>query len=139
MSILLPEQADALKELQECGRLVGADVVVIGAVAYRAWMRDEYRTTEDVDAAVALDLEELSKLTRQLVERGWRQDERLDHRWHSRRAARIDLLPVGTKARQQKQIIWPRAEGRMSLVGFEHVFRETVECELAPGLKRDDC
>jgi hypothetical protein len=39
---------------------------VIGAVAYRVWMRDQYRTTEDVDAAVALDLEELSKLTREL-------------------------------------------------------------------------
>ena len=38
MTVLLSEQADALREVQSlCGRL-DVDVVVIGAVAYRTWV-----------------------------------------------------------------------------------------------------
>lgn len=59
MTTLLPEQADAVRQIQDiCGRLA-VDVVVIGAVAYRLWIDDRYRTTEDVDLVVGLDLVDL--------------------------------------------------------------------------------
>ena len=46
--------------------------------------------------------------------------------------ARIDLLRIGEQARGTGYVTWPKAEMRMSVVGFEHVFAEAVEKELAP-------
>lgn len=135
MTVLLPEQADALREIQAiCGPLA-VDVVVIGAVAYRAWVRDEHRATDDVDVVVALDLPDLPQLTNPLLGRGWRQDQRREHRWFSPNGARVDLLPVGGQARRDRRIVWPLGESTMSLVGFDHVFNDAVEQDLAPGLK----
>lgn len=133
--MLLPEQVEALRGLERACRELGADVVVIGAIAYRAWVANDYRSTEDVDAAVALDMDEFSRLTERLVADGWRQEPRLEHRWRSPEGARVDLLPVGSKTRHTKEIVWPRGETRMSVVGFEHVFRDAVRRELAPGLE----
>jgi predicted nucleotidyltransferase len=132
---LFPEQIEALRELQALCREIETDVVVIGAIAYRVWVSDEKRTTEDLDVAVAVDLEELHILTEGLVSRGWRQDKRYEHRWYSPANARLDLLPAGTKAREEKQITWPLAGTRMRLIGYDHVFADAVECQLAPGLK----
>jgi len=135
MTVLLPEQAEALGEIQAiCGPLA-VDVVVIGAVAYRTWVQDEYRATEDVDVVVALDLPDLPQLTNPLMERGWRQDQRREHRWFSGNGARVDLLPVGGQARRDRRLVWPLGETTMSLVGFGHVFNDAVERELAPGLR----
>jgi hypothetical protein len=39
------------------------DVAVIGAVAYRTWVQDAQRVTEDVDLVVGLDLSDLGRLT----------------------------------------------------------------------------
>ncbi len=59
MTVLLAEEADALREVHNiCGHL-HVDVVVIGAVAYRTWVQDEQRVTEDVDLVVGLDLSDL--------------------------------------------------------------------------------
>jgi predicted nucleotidyltransferase len=134
MTMLLPEQADAFRQVQDvCGRLA-AEVVVIGAIAYRVWVDDPSRTTEDVDVVVALDLVDLPRLTDPLIASGWRQDPRREHRWISPSRARIDLLPAGARARRDRYVDWPRAETRMSLVGFDHVFQDAVERELAPGV-----
>lgn len=132
--MLLPEQAEALRQLHDLCRQLAVDLVLIGAIAYRIWMPDEHRMTEDVDAVVALDLDELPQLTDRLVAHQWRQDERHEHRWHTPGKARFDLLPVGPRARRERQMVWPRAETRMSVVGFDHVFADAVECEVAPGL-----
>jgi predicted nucleotidyltransferase len=134
MTTLLPEQVDALRHIQNiCGRLA-VDVVVIGAIAYRLWVDDQHRLTEDVDLVVALDLVDLPRLTDPLVAGGWRQDPRREHRWISPSGARTDLLPAGVQARRDGYLDWPLGETRMSLVGFDHVFRDAVERELAPGL-----
>ncbi len=134
MTMLLPEQADAVRQIQDICRRLAVDIVVIGATAYRLWVDDQYRTTEDVDVVVALDLEDLPRLTDPLVAGGWRQDPRREHRWISSSRARIDLLPAGARARRDRYLDWPLAETRMSLVGFDHVFQDAVERELAPGL-----
>jgi len=135
MTLFLPEQRDGLRELLELCRSTDIDVVIIGAMAYRFWIDDPHRHTEDVDVVLALDLDELSKLGEPLAERGWRQDARLEHRWRNPQGARFDVLPVGRKAQLEKEILWPRSGIRMNVVGFDHVFRDAVEFEVVAGLK----
>ncbi len=134
MNWLLPEQLTALTELQAaCGRQ-GADVVIIGAAAYRSWFHDPGRYTEDVDVAVAIDLEEFAQLAEALAGLGWRQEERKEHRWRAPSGARVDLLPAGRKLRAAGRIEWPRSGMVMKLVGFEHVFAQAVNREVGPGV-----
>ena len=40
MTTLLPEQADALRDIQAVCRYLNVDIVVIGAAAYLAWVQD---------------------------------------------------------------------------------------------------
>lgn len=135
MKVLLPEQVDALRELQQICQEIGVDLILIGAIACRVWLVDEDRQTEDIDAAVALDLEAFPRLTERLTARGWRQDPRWEQRWHAPQKARVDLLPIGPKARREKRILWPRADMQMSVVGYDHIFQDAVERELAPALE----
>lgn len=135
MTTLLPEQAQALRDLQRvCGEL-GIDFVIIGAVAIGVWMPDDRRLTEDVDVAVALDADAFTSLAERLTIRGWRRDARWEPRWLSAHGARVDLLPVGVRARQVQQIVWARAETVMRVVGYDHVFAHAVAHDLAAGLR----
>ncbi len=134
MIVLLVEQVEAVRALRDVCHELGVDMVVIGAIVYRAWIDDETRVTEDIDVAVALDLNELPLLTEKLAARGWQQDHHREHRWMAPSDARVDLLPIGKKAREQKQLTWPLAGTTMSLVGFDHVFANAVDRELAPDL-----
>jgi predicted nucleotidyltransferase len=133
--VLLPEQTRALRELRDCCQAIGTDMVVIGAMALRVWLPDMQRATEDIDAAVTLDLDQLPQLTEQLTAAGWRQDPRSEHRWYSRENARFDLLPIGEQARREKHLFWPRAETLMQAIGYDYVFRDAVEHEFAPDLE----
>jgi predicted nucleotidyltransferase len=134
MNELLPEQIEALAELQQTAKDRAVEVVLIGAAACRAWVKDEYRMTEDIDLVVGVDLSELPRLTQPLLECGWRKDRRWEQRWISGGGARVDLIPVGGQARREKRLTWPLGETTMSLVGVEHVFRDAVERAMAPGL-----
>jgi predicted nucleotidyltransferase len=107
MTLLLPEQVDALQELRSVCEVLAIEIVVIGATALRAWIPDAPRLTEDVDVAIALDLDAFGPLTTRLANLGWRPDSRWEPRWHTRGHARVDLLPVGLRARQDRQIRWP--------------------------------
>jgi predicted nucleotidyltransferase len=135
MSALLPEQVDALRELRETCHGIGVDIVLIGAMALRIWLPDVRRLTEDVDVAVALDTSEFTSLAVRLTGLGWRADSRWEPRWHSRDGARVDLLPVGPRARRERRVAWPRAETVMRVVGYDGVFSEAVRCEMALGLE----
>ncbi len=128
---LLPEQVEALRQLQRAYQDAGVDAVIIGATAYRVWIDDD-RRTQDVDVAVAVDVDQLTPLTDRLKAAEWTQDPRREERWLTRSGARIDLLPIGEQARRAGHVTWPKAEMRMSVAGFEHVFAEAVEKELAP-------
>jgi predicted nucleotidyltransferase len=134
MTPLLPEQVDALRELRDVCDVLAIEIVVIGATALRVWIPDAQRLTEDVDVAVALDLDAFGPLTARLVNLGWHPDSRWEPRWHSQGHARVDLLPVGLRARAEKTIRWPRAETVMRVVGYDGVFRQAVLCTLAAGL-----
>jgi predicted nucleotidyltransferase len=128
---LLPEQVLALRQLQRACREAGVNAVIIGAIAYRIWIDDD-RRTQDVDVALAVEIDQFGSLTRHLEAAGWVPDPKREERWVTNNGARIDLLPIGEQARQTGYVTWPKAEMRMSVVGFEHVFAEAVEKELAP-------
>jgi len=128
---LLPEQVEALRQLQRACQDAGVDAVIIGATAYRVWIDDD-RRTQDVDVALAVDMDQFGSLTDRLHAAGWTQDLRREERWVTHTGARIDLLPIGEQARRTGYVTWPKAEMRMSVVGFEHVFAEAAEKELAP-------
>jgi predicted nucleotidyltransferase len=134
MIVLLPEQVDALHELRRVSLDLGTDIVVVGAIALRVWLPDIYRQTEDVDVAIALDLDALGAFTGLLAASGWRPDTRQEQRWHSVIGARVDILPIGLRARRERKVEWPRAETVMRLVGWDYAFMEAVDCNLAPGL-----
>jgi hypothetical protein len=93
MNVLSPEQIEALRQLDRiCDRLE-VEAVIIGAIAYQIWIHDMNRHTYDVDAAVAIELDELPRLTDQLKAEGWRQNARMEQRWETLGGARIDLIP----------------------------------------------
>jgi predicted nucleotidyltransferase len=135
MTALSPEQIASLRELQKACERLGVDAVLIGAIAFRIGMADRSRHTEDVDVALAIDLDDLPRLTSLLQEYRWKQDPRREHRWRTSAGARFDLIPAGAKLRQARQLEWPVSKMRMSLAGFEHVFADAVEFQIAEGLR----
>ena len=134
MPELTAAQFADLRALRDYGAALGADLVIIGAIAYQVHFPGELRHTGDIDFAVALDLNEFAELERRLRRDGWNQFTNREHRWRSTRGTIMDLLPAGPKLREAKQITWPKSQFRMSLVGFEHVFTNTLPVEFAPDL-----
>jgi predicted nucleotidyltransferase len=110
------------------------ELVIIGATAYRMFVDDPYRETLDVDVAVAVDLDDFRKLAARLNRCGWRQSDRQEHRWRGASGAIIDLIPAGVRLRAKKELVWPQSGVTMSLLGFDHVFREPVAQKLSSGL-----
>ena len=132
MTMLPAEQIEAVRQLDRiCSRL-GVEAVIIGAVAYRIWIRDTHRHTYDVDAAVAIELDDFPRLTDQLKADDWKQNERMEQRWEAREGARVDLIPAGPALRQQGHLVWPISGMKMSLAGFEHAFVDAVLYSFAP-------
>jgi len=134
MPELTAAQFADLRALRDYGAALGADLVIIGAIAYQVHFPGELRHTGDIDFAVALDLNEFAELERRLRRDGWNQFTNREHRWRSTRGTIMDLLPAGPKLREAKQITWPKSQFTMSLVGFEHVFTNTLPVEFAPDL-----
>jgi predicted nucleotidyltransferase len=73
---------------------------------------------------LAVDIDEFGSLTDRLQAAGWASDPKREERWVTKTGARIDLLPIGEQARRTGYVTWPKAEMRMSVVGFEHVSAE---------------
>ena len=90
MTKLTPDQEADLRELAAVCESMQADLVIIGATAYRLLVNDPYRTTQDVDLAVALDLDEFPNLIHRLKSREWHQSERQEQRWRGASGAIID-------------------------------------------------
>lgn len=56
MNVLTAEQAEDLLSLQQVTTELGVELVVIGAVAYRAFVSGTQRSTEDIDVALVSTL-----------------------------------------------------------------------------------
>jgi predicted nucleotidyltransferase len=132
MHALSPEQVPAARQLKAICDELGVDLVLIGAMAYRTWIDDPGRHTLDIDVAVAIDLDEFGYLTQALSSAGWKQEDKMEHRWTTLEGVRIDLLPAGPKLRKRSVLEWPISGMQMSLTGFEHVFRDSVPTSVAP-------
>lgn len=135
MRLLLPEQVADLQAVQRFCEQLGTQFVVIGALAYQAFIADVNRETADLDVAVALDMDEFDAFKKNLASEGWRRDRVEEQRWRGPTGSFLDILPAGPKARLAGHITWPESNMRMSLVGFDHVFTLGVERDLAPGCR----
>jgi len=82
---LLPEQVEAVRQLNHACQDAGVDAVIIGATAYRVWIDDD-RRTQDVDVALAVDIDQFGSVTEGLQAAGWTQDPRREERWVTRAA-----------------------------------------------------
>lgn len=134
MNLVTPEQAEDLLSLQQAMSKLGVELVVIGAIACRAFISGSQRHTEDIDVALALDLDDFGALETELASGGWARDLSQEQRWLGPRKSRMDILPAGPKLRAAGQLTWPRSGMIMSLTGFDYVFQQAVAIELAQGL-----
>lgn len=121
---LTEEQLADLKQLQELCDELNTQLIIIGAMAYRFHFPEIERYTTDIDLTVALDLDDFAELEVEIGKLGWERDKKKEHRWQSPRSTLIDLVPAGVKLREAKQLVWPKSQFSISLVGFEHVFSE---------------
>ena len=135
MTPISPAQIASLRQLQALCDSLGAEVVIGGAIALQIGVADWSRHTEDVDVVVAIDLDEFPRLTSLLEELGWKPYARREHHWLTSAGARLDLIPAGPALRKAQHLEWPISKMRMSLVGFEHVFADSVVVQLAPDLR----
>jgi predicted nucleotidyltransferase len=120
-------QLAALSELNDICRDRKTEAVIIGAVAFQAFYPNRDRYTRDIDLAVALDFEDFNLMQAELSQKGWKQEDRREHRWHSPNGEVLDIIPAGMQLRQAGQITWPASDMVMSLVGFEHVFKSAID------------
>lgn len=134
--MLTHEQTTDLAQMQALAGQRGAEVVIIGAAALLCFV-DLRRFTRDIDLAIALDLEDFAAFSTELTASGWVQEPSAEHRWHGPEGSTIDLMPAGPNLRAAKRVIWPESQFAMSLVGFEHVFAQSVPFPLSSevGLK----
>ena len=131
MSLLSPEQAADFASLQRVVVNLGSDLVVVGAMAYRAFFPESARHTEDIDIAIAMDLDDLARVESALTAGGWTRDANQDQRWRGPNSARMDIMPAGPKLRKAGRLTWPRSGMVMSLAGFDYAFEQAVEIDLA--------
>lgn len=131
---LTQDQIDDIREIRDLCAEFKVDFVIIGAIAFKLYFPDEDRFTEDIDTTIALDLDKFWEFTRSLEESGWKRDPIQEQRWRSRRRSYFDILPAGPELRRAKEIIWPKSQFAMSLVGFEHVFERAISHRIGPDL-----
>jgi len=134
MPELTESQIADLRALHQHCLALGADLVIIGAIAYQVHFPKENRHTGDIDFAVALDLDEFAELERRLLADKWVRFANREHRWRSPQGTILDLLPAGPKLRAAKQVTWPASQFTMSLVGFDHVFATNQQIQFATDL-----
>jgi predicted nucleotidyltransferase len=134
MPELTESQVTDLRALHKHCQALGADLVIIGAMAYQLHLPKEDRHTGDIDFAVALDLDEFAELEKRLLADHWIQFANREHRWRSPQGTILDLLPAGPKLQEAKQVTWARSQFTMSLVGLDHVFETARPFPLAPDL-----
>lgn len=128
---LSQQQIDDLIELQRLCAEVNTEPVIIGAIAYQIHFPCEDRHTSDIDAAVALDMDDFEALSKRLAQSGWSRI--YEHRWRSKRGTFLDLIPAGKRLREARQVTWSNGI-TMSLVGFDLVFSKAQVVRLADDL-----
>ncbi len=131
---LTEEQLADLIQLQGICNDLRAELVIIGAIAYKFRFPNVERYTADIDLTVALDLDEFAELETRMAQADWSRENNREHRWKSALGTLVDLLPAGVRLRTAKKLVWPKRQFSMSLVGFEHVFSEAISVKVNESL-----
>ncbi|MBX3269810.1 MAG: hypothetical protein KF729_06095 [Sandaracinaceae bacterium] len=111
---LTDAQLDAIREIRSVWP--GAELLLIGARALGAHIDMSYRSTEDLDLAIAVSLDDLSD--RLSSRSGWRRARAMEQRFYGPSGAIVDVLPVAPAS-----VATGKLECHtMSLVGFDLAF-----------------
>lgn len=131
MISLFPTQVETLRQLQDAGTQLGAEIALIGASAMRMWLDARWFTTDDVDVAVAVELPQLRELETALTKKGWKKVHTVGQRWKSPNNTIVDIVPAGERLRSREQTTDERGAMLMDLTGFEHVFKDAAVVDVA--------
>ncbi len=124
----MPLQPSELATLQPLIELWGSDhVLVIGAAALRHHLGMSWRTTQDLDLAVAPSPRSYQKA---LLDLGWTQDARIPHAWRTQRGVRVDIIPVDSNQPQPGRLEWRGQDRTMNLTGLRCAFETALEINL---------
>jgi predicted nucleotidyltransferase len=122
------EQIEAIRDVRDS--FPGVDVLLIGAFGLGHHIDLGYRATNDVDLAVAVELDEFpGALTTRLA----RTEDRYEHRFTTEQDVSLDILPAGPTLRADGKLRLPSGT-EMSLVGFDVAFEHYAPVSLAPDL-----
>lgn len=107
-----------------------ARIALVGAEAIGCHIRLTWRTTSDLDLAIAVAdaTQGLSRL------KGWVQSPRKEHEWRAPNGLRLDILPISPEALRRGFLTWPKSGQVMSVAGFRQALAAESQ-EFAPGLR----
>ena len=130
MGELSDDAMAALRRLRSV--LPEADILVVGATALARHIPFDYRTSDDLDLVLGVDLDGFRQAADELAD--WHRTEgAAEHRFHTDRGLQLDLVPAGEELRARGFVPW--AEGfEMNLLGFDLAFAHAERVTLEAGL-----
>lgn len=108
---------------------------LIGAGALSCHLEQYWRQTYDLDISVSVSLEALPAMLDGLP--GLTRHPEREHEWRGAGGVKLDIIPADTAALETGEIVWPKSQARMSLIGFRLAFEHRAPFEIAPALAID--
>jgi hypothetical protein len=71
---LTEDQVQDLRDIHLICRQMKVEFVIVGAIAYKLYFKDVDRFTADIDAVIALDLDEFAEFITRLERSGWKSE-----------------------------------------------------------------
>lgn len=130
MNPLTADQVRALRALKKLWGSVPACLIGAGAVACH--VARYWRQTNDLDISVSVSVDELPVWIAKLP--GFRRHPQREHEWLGPGDVKLDILPAGQAALEAGEIVWPRSQARMSVIGFRLAFEQRQPIRIAPRL-----
>jgi predicted nucleotidyltransferase len=112
LTALTPDQLDALRTVRAA--FPEAKIALIGATALGLHLDMTWRTSVDLDLAIAVAMSDIdaTKLP------GWQRDRRRQHRWQTPAGVLLDIVPAPSEALESRELVWPDTGLRMNLTGI---------------------
>jgi len=130
---MTPLSEQQLQALQALTDLWGKEAfVLVGASALGCFLDLRWRKTLDLDLSVLIPMADYPAGLETLP--GWRQDPRLEQRWHAPGEVAVDFVPIGGSDADDTEIVWPKSGFRMSIVVFRLAFDQAMPVNLGSGL-----
>ena len=111
-----------------------ARLVVVGGLAVERHTKMPWRTTNDIDFAIGIEVEEFPGALDSAS--GWEPDpDGHEHRKLFECSLLADFLPVGPDAASKTQITWPDSGHSMTVIGFDLAFKHQSLVDIGDGLQ----